>query len=273
MSKKCEGNDAMLKISGKSPAHPVSTPDCGSWEALVPALQECSWSPSCCQGTAEVRICSILLRIPKHEWNLGSQPQKSRNNNLGQVIIITSWKPSKTATKHHICCSAVIFPLECPSTILHLRQKNIQDISFKGSTDVDVLLQICMRFRASFFKEHSNPSYVSLHIKDQNTAWGSTSVVLRLRHDMLCESICQGATVPLITRLQTPSSHLWVAQGTMLRLLSQGQEKLHRLCAYCSSLAQHWGSCYWLHRKCHCTSPVHHPANSLKPTTSYHSTL
>lgn len=47
---------------------------------------------------------------------------------------------------------------------------NIQDICFKGSTDVDVLLQICVTFRNSFLKEHLNSSHVNLHIKDQNTA-------------------------------------------------------------------------------------------------------
>lgn len=196
MQKLCEGKDGILKTSGKSPAHPVSTPDCGSWEALVPALQECSWSLSCCQGTAGVRICSIHLRIPKHEWNLGSQPQKSRNNNLGQVIIIISWKPSKTVTKHHICYGAVIFLQECPRTILHLGQNKYP--GFKGSTDVDVLLQICMRFRNSAFKEHSTHSHVSLHIKDQNSMREHLSCVTR--HNMLCDSICQGAAVHAVTR-------------------------------------------------------------------------
>lgn len=102
------------------------------------------------------------------------------------------------------CSYLFIFLQVCPSTILHLGQN--KHPGFKGSADVDVLLQICMRFRSSFFKEHSTPSHVSLHIKDQNSMREHLSCVTR--HDMLCESICQGAAVPLITRLQTPSSDL-----------------------------------------------------------------
>lgn len=68
-----------IKKKQKLPAHLVSIQGCDSWEALVPAHQECFWSPSCYQGKAEAIICSIHLRIPKHEWNLGSPSQKSGN--------------------------------------------------------------------------------------------------------------------------------------------------------------------------------------------------
>lgn len=102
---------------------------------------------------------------------------------------------------------AVIFLQECPRTILHLRQNKYP--GFKGSIDVDVLLQIFMRFRNSFFNEHLTSSHVSLDIKGQNSMREHLGCVTR--QDMLCESICQGAAVPLITRLEIPSSDLHVS--------------------------------------------------------------
>lgn len=245
--KKCEGKDGILKTSGKSPAHPVSTPDCGSWEALVPALQECSWSLSCCQGTAGARICSIHLRIPKREWNLGSQPQKSRNNNSGQAIIIIFWKPSKTVTKHHICYGAVVLLQECPCTILHLGQNEYP--GFKGC----ILIYYCRFVWDSgtvFLKNIWPPSHQSPN--------HSVRQHLRCtRHDMLCESICQGATALLTTTQQTPSSDLHVsstkhnAQAPVPRAREASQAFVLTAAAWPSM------------GKCHCTSPMHHPANAV----------
>lgn len=60
----------------------------------------------------------------------------------------------------------------------------------------------------------------------------------------LCESICQGATVPLITRLQTPSSNLHRsstrhdAQAPVPRAGEASQAFV------VTAAAQQWGGCY-----------------------------
>lgn len=117
-----------------------------------------------------------------------------------------------------------------------------------------------------FKEEHSTPSHVSLHIKDQNTAWGSISAVSQGRTCCM-NPLVQGATVPLITRLQTPSSNLHVSStrhnvhAPVPRAGEASQVMVFALTA--AGLTQHWGSCYWLHRKCHLTSPMHHPTNTV----------